>query len=151
MTIKRVLGRCAFATILTLTLCAQGQADELKTDLTPSGVGVYEGAMIPVMRRWQYPQSLYQQYRWTGQEYSNYARERYERYVNIELEGFRHYDMYGNFIARGFEIYDWSMSNPAAFGSELRKSQEFSRWFNNLVVSSMSNTPCLNTGTPTRR
>ena len=41
----------------------------------PHGVDVYDMAMTPSMRKWQYPQSLYNFYRWTGEEYSNYAGE----------------------------------------------------------------------------
>ena len=101
-------------------------------------MAIHESAMTPVQRKWQYPQSLYHFYRWTGEEYSNYARNLYQRYVTIELEGFRQYDMYGNYISRGFEIYDWSIDNPETFGSVVRKGPNFDRWFSELVVSSMS-------------
>ena len=60
------------------------------TGREPRGVDVYEMAMTPAQRKWQYPQSLHKFYRWTGEEYSNYARENYERYVGTELEGFPH-------------------------------------------------------------
>ena len=43
------------------------------TGREPRGVDVYEMAMTPAQRKWQYPQSLYHFYRWTGEEYSNYA------------------------------------------------------------------------------
>jgi hypothetical protein len=104
----------------------------------PKGVALYESSMTPVQRKWQYPQSLYHFYRWTGEDYSNYARNHYERYVSIELEGFRQYDMYGNYISRGFEVYDWSIDSPETFGSSVRKGPKFSSWFSNLVVSSMN-------------
>ena len=108
------------------------------TGREPHGVDVYEMAMTPSVRKWQYPQSLYNFYQWTGEEYSNYARENYERYVSTELEGFRTYDMYGNYITRGFEVYDWTIDNPVSSGSEVRKGPKYSSWFSNLVVSSMS-------------
>ena len=108
------------------------------TGREPHGVDVYDMAMTPAMRKWQYPQSLYNFYRWTGEEYSNYARENYERYVSTELEGFRTYDMYGNYITRGFEIFDWTIDSPTTSGSIVRKGPKYSSWFSNMVVSSMS-------------
>lgn len=108
------------------------------TGREPHGVDVYDMAMTPSMRKWQYPQSLYNFYQWTGEEYSNYARDSYERYVSTELEGFRTYDMYGNYITRGFEIYDWTIDSPVTSGSVVRKGPKYSSWFSNLVVSSMS-------------
>ena len=87
------------------------------TGREPRGVDVYEMAMTPAQRKWQYPQSLYHFYRWTGEEYSNYARQTYERYVSTELEGFRTYDLYGNYITRGFEVYNWSIDSPVTSGS----------------------------------
>ncbi len=108
------------------------------TGREPRGVEVYDMAMTPSMRKWQYPQSLYNFYRWTGEEYSNYARDNYERYVSTELEGFRTYDMYGNYITRGFEVYNWTIDSPVTSGSTVRKGPKYASWFSNLVVSSMS-------------
>ena len=108
------------------------------TGREPRGVDVYEMAMTPAQRKWQYPQSLHKFYRWTGEEYSNYARENYERYVGTELEGFRTYDLYGNYITRGFEVYTWAIDSPVTSGSEVRKGRYYSGWFSGLIVSSMS-------------
>lgn len=79
------------ASVASLCVCdaAFAQRVGFLTGREPRGVDVYEMAMTPAQRKWQYPQSLYKFYRWTGEEYSNYARENYERYVGTELEGFR--------------------------------------------------------------
>jgi len=104
----------------------------------PRGVQVYEMAMTPTQRKWQQSQSQYHLYRWIGEEYRNFAEENYERYVSTALEGFRSYDIYGNYLTRGFEIYNWRMNSPQAAGTSVRKAPKFSGWFRNLVVSSMS-------------
>ena len=137
----RCLFRAFYVAIVAVVLSgdiANGQRLGFVTGREPHGVDVYDMAMTPSMRKWQYPQSLYNFYRWTGEEYSNYARENYERYVSTELEGFRTYDMYGNYIPRGFEIFDWTIDSPATSGSIVRKGPKYSSWFSNLVVSSMS-------------
>ena len=137
----RCLFRAFYVAIVAVVLSgdiANGQRLGFVTGREPHGVDVYDMAMTPSMRKWQYPQSLYNFYRWTGEEYSNYARENYERYVSTELEGFRTYDMYGNYITRGFEIFDWTIDSPATSGSIVRKGPKYSSWFSNLVVSSMS-------------
>ena len=126
------------AMVCVIAVEASAQRIAFLTGREPQGVDIQEVAMTPAQRKWKYPQSLYHLYRWAGDEYSNYARENYERYVSIELEGFRQYDMYGNYISRGFEIYDWTTDNPEAFGSTIRKGPKFGRWFSNLVVSSMT-------------
>ena len=134
--------RCLLLTatvgLLFLNDLASAQRVGFLTGREPKGVEVYESAMTPSLRKWQYPQSLYHFYRWSGEDYSNYARENYERYVSTELEGFRQYDMYGNYITRGFEIYDWSVDNPVTSGSTVRKGPKYGRWFSSLIVSSMS-------------
>ena len=81
-------------------------------------------------------QDLYYEYRWKGWEYSNYAREQYQRYVDILLEGERNYDIFGNYISRGFRIYDWTENQPQPQGSGIFKSPKFSGWFSRVIVSS---------------
>ena len=46
----------------------------------------------PTVRRWILPQELYSEYQWKQWEYSNYARENYQRYVSTSLEGNFFYD-----------------------------------------------------------
>jgi len=100
------------------------------------GVRIHPGALAPNRRKWYLPQNLYDEYHWRGWEYSNYARDLYQRYVDILLEGRQHYDIFGNYIARGFSIYRWTENNPLRQGSSIFKSPNFSRWFNRVVVSS---------------
>ena len=124
--------------IMALADIAAAQQLGLASGREPRGVQVYEMAMTPTQRKWQQSQSLYQFYRWTGEEYSNYAEQNYERYVSEQLEGFRTYDIYGNYVTRGFEIYSWTVNSPTSAGTSVRKAPKFSGWFRNLVVSSMS-------------
>ena len=102
------------------------------------GARIHPGALAPAIRKWYLPQNLYYEYRWRGWEYSNYAREAYQRYVGTLLNGERLYDPLGNYIARGWEIYDWTETNPRSFGSSLFKSPRFNSWFSNVIVSSAS-------------
>ena len=101
----------------------------------PTGPGVVFDALDPALRKWYVPQELYAEYRWKQWQYSNYARQPYERYVSTALEGAYFYDLYGNFLTRGWLIYDWEQVNPQPFGSSLTKSSLFGTWFNNLVVA----------------
>ena len=100
------------------------------------GARVHASALAPNRRKWYLPQDLYYEYRWKGWEYSNYAREQYQRYVDILLEGERNYDIFGNYISRGFRIYDWTENQPQPQGSGIFKSPKFSGWFSRVIVSS---------------
>ena len=102
------------------------------------GVRIHPAALAPNRRKWYLPQNLYYEYQWRGWEYSNYARDRYERYVDTQLEGTRHYDPFGNYIARGWGIYEWSESNPQRLGSGIFKSPKYADWFDRVIVSSAS-------------
>jgi len=101
-----------------------------------SGQRLVLDAIDPVMRKWYLPQDLYRYYSWRSWEYSNYAREQYRRYTNIELEGERWYDLYGNYVTRGWQIYDWRQEQPLTFGSAILKQPQYSSWFDNLVIAS---------------
>jgi len=107
-----------------------------KVSFEPTGPGVLFDALDPAVHKWYVPQELYAEYQWKQWEYSNYARQSYQRYVSTSLEGNYFYDLYGNFVTRGWLIYDWQQINPQPFGSSLVKSNLFGRWFNNLVVAS---------------
>jgi hypothetical protein len=100
------------------------------------GVRVHPGALAPNRRKWFLPQGLYYEYGWRAWEYSNYARDQYERYVSITHEGSRYYDNFGNYIGRGWGIYDWTETSPIRHGSTILKGPKFSGWFSNLVISS---------------
>ena len=132
---------------LLCLLCATARAQDYgsrlgniqrggKVSFEPTGPGMLFDALDPAMHKWYVPQELYSEYRWKQWEYSNYARQNYQRYVSTSLEGNFFYDLYGNFVTRGWLIYDWQQINPQPFGSSLVKSDLFGRWFNNLVVAS---------------
>ena len=101
----------------------------------PQGPGVMFGALDPAVRRWYVPQELYNEYRWKQWEYSNYARQNFQRYVNTTLEGDYFYDLYGSYIGRGWLIFNTSQIQPAQFGSSIFKSSRFQEWFSGLLIS----------------
>ena len=122
----RCLFRAFYVAIVAVVLSgdiANGQRLGFVTGREPHGVDVYDMAMTPSMRKWQYPQSLYNFYRWTGEEYSNYAAkitsDTYPPSWKVSA-----YDMYGNYITRGFEIFDWTIDSPATSGSIVRKGAQ---------------------------
>ena len=45
----------------------------------------------------------------------NYAREPYRRYLDRNLDGNYFYDAYGDFITRGYLVYDWRQTQPRCF------------------------------------
>ena len=102
------------------------------------GPTVEFGAMQPYHRKWYRPQELFYEFGWRQWEYSNYAKEQYMRYVDINLEGFQFYDTYGNYITRGWKIYDWEQEHAGEFGSRVFKNPRFNAWFNSLVVAATS-------------
>ncbi|MFH1568208.1 MAG: hypothetical protein ABIL09_09440 [Gemmatimonadota bacterium] len=104
----------------------------------PTGPGVLFDALDPAVRKWYVPQELYNEYRWRQWEYTNYARDRYERYVETSLQGDYFYDIYGGFITRGWLVYDWRQDRPQQFGSTVFKTNRYKDWFNNVVVASDS-------------
>ncbi|MGB1716788.1 MAG: hypothetical protein ACPHO6_01465, partial [Candidatus Latescibacterota bacterium] len=107
-----------------------------KVSFDPTGPGVLFDALDPTVRKWFIPQELYSEYGWKQWEYSNYARETYQRYVSTSIEGFYFYDLFGNFLNRGWLIFDWRQENPQPFGSTLFKDGRFGSWFNNVVIAS---------------
>ena len=137
--INRVVLLCSIAAMALGDVNAHAQ---LTTGFRPleqpgiSGVRIHPSALAPNRRKWYLPQNLYYEYRWRGWEYSNYAREEYQRYVDVLLEGTRHYDPFGNYINRGWTIYDWSENNPSRQGSSIFKSPQYETWFSRVVVSS---------------
>ncbi len=104
----------------------------------PRGPGVLFGALDPAVRKWYVPQELYSEYKWKQWEYSNYARQHYQRYVDIALEGDYYYDLYGNFITHGWLIFNNSQNQPKQFGSSVLKAKRFNGFFSGLVISADS-------------
>ena len=84
----------------------------------PTGPGVMFGALDPAVKKWYVPQELYLEYQWKQWEYTNYARNRYQRYVDISNEGDYFYDLYGSYITRGWLIYDWTQTQPQQGGQQ---------------------------------
>ena len=92
-----------------------------KVTFEPTGPGVLFDALDPVVRKWYVPQELYAEYGWRQWEYGNYARDTYQRFVNTAIEGNYFYDVYGNFLTRGWLIYDWREEAPLTTGSHGRE------------------------------
>ena len=105
----------------------------------PQGPSVLFGPLDPAMRKWYVPQELYEEYRWRQWEYTNYARDHFQRYVNTNLEGDYFYDLYGRLITRGWLIFDHTQKLPQnQFGNTLFKDGRFSGWFSALMIASDS-------------
>lgn len=96
------------------------------------GARISPETLVPTVRKWYLPQTLYTLYGWKGYEYTNYAVDQYRRYVDIELEGDRFYDLYGNYITKGWNIYNWNQEYPQDFGSGIFKDPRLGRWFSTL-------------------
>ncbi len=101
----------------------------------PTGPGVLFDALDPAVKKWYVPQELFNEYQWRQQEYTNYARRHYQRFVNTSLEGEYFYDLYGNYVTRGRLVYDWIVAAPQTSGSSLFKTNSYG-WFSNLIVAS---------------
>ena len=132
------------ATMQASEVCGQssgrllGQRRGQEITYEPRGPKVLYDALDPALKKWYVPQELYELYGWQPWEYSNYAREQYQRYVNTDREGDPFYDLYGNYLTRGWLVYDWNQSQPGQFGSSLYKDPRFASWFSSVLVSSDS-------------
>ncbi|MSR83141.1 MAG: hypothetical protein EXS58_09485 [Candidatus Latescibacteria bacterium] len=142
----RALYSTAYAALLVLGLTAPAAAQEYgsrlgvqrggKVNFYPQGPGVLFDALDPSLKKWYIPQELYNEYRWRQWEYSNYAREQYKRYVNTNLQGDYFYDFFGNFVTRGWLIFNNVQRQPLQKGNQLFKDRNFTGWFNEMVVAS---------------
>ena len=101
----------------------------------PRGPGVLFGSLDPAIQKWYVPQELYYEFRWRQWEYSNYARDQYQRYINTNLEGDYFYDFFGNYINRGWLVYDWRQDQPQELGSGIFKGRQFEQFFSSVTVS----------------
>ena len=100
------------------------------------GVSVLIDALDPTIQRWYLPQELFLEYGRRQWDYTNYAREPFRRYLNTRQEGFYFYDVYGDFVTRGWRIYDWRQTQPSIFEtSAITKDPNYSNWFNRLIIS----------------
>ena len=102
----------------------------------PRGPGVLFDALDPALKKWYVPQELYVDYGFRQWEYSNYARNLYQRYVSTNRQGGPFYDLYGNYQTWGWLIFDWNQTQPGQFGSSIYKDPKFNSWFNAVTVSS---------------
>ncbi|HJN30035.1 MAG TPA: hypothetical protein QF604_19185, partial [Candidatus Latescibacteria bacterium] len=107
-----------------------------EVDYSPRGPGVLFDALDPALKKWYVPQELYNDYSWQQSEYSNYAREQYQRYVNTTLEGDHFYDFFGTYVARGWLIYNNVQRQPEQRGNQRFKDSRFNQWFSNVVIAS---------------
>ena len=133
------------ACVLTLIWSGFGEAQEFgsrqsvqrggELSFEPEGRGVIFGALDPTVQRWYIPEELFNEYRWRQAEYSNYGRHHYQRYVDTALEGDYFYDFFGDFVSRGFLVYDWRQEQPLGDGSSVFKGDKFSGWFSNLTIA----------------
>ena len=96
-----------------------------EVDFGPRGPGVLFDALDPAIKKWYVPQELYNDYRWRQWEYSNYAREHYQRYVSTNLEGDYFYDVFGDYITRGWLIFNIVQRQPEQRGNQLFKDSRF--------------------------
>ena len=101
-----------------------------------TGARIAPSTLVPTLRKWYLPQRLYSLYDWRPEAYTNYARDLFEVYNPVALEGSPYYDQYGEYITRGWEVYDWTENYPQAKGSGIYKDPKFSGWFRRLVIAS---------------
>lgn len=101
-----------------------------------TGARIAPSTLVPTLRKWYLPQRLYTLYGWQPDQYTNYAREQYQIYNPVALEGTPYYDQYGQYVTRGWEIYRWTENYPESNGSNLYKDPKFSNWFRNVVIAS---------------
>lgn len=142
-----MISRASACLLLLVILCnGPGQAQEYgarlgtvrragKVSYEPTGPRFLFDALDPTVRKSYVPQELYAEYQWKQAAYSNYARNEYQRYVSTSLEGSYFYDLYGNFLTRGWLIFDWRQQSSQPLGSSLFEDRRFQTWFNSLVVA----------------
>ena len=93
-------------------------------------------SFVPSLKKWYMPQEVANHYRWRWEAGTNYAHERYLRYLSTDQEGDNHYDLYGRLLTRGWLIYDWQQSQPrTSEGNLLHKTDRYKDLFSSLVVS----------------
>ena len=73
--------------VAALSAAAQGRRWGAEITYEPRGPGVLFDALDPTVQRWYVPQELFADYGWQQWQYTNYARDAYERYVSTTIEG----------------------------------------------------------------
>ncbi len=103
----------------------------------PEGPGTLMEATDPLIQKRYLPQELYREYGWRSWNNTNYATNPYKIYVDPNLWGDNFYDVYGNYLTRGWLVYNWTEEHPRiSEGSRLLKRGEYSGFFRSLVVAS---------------
>jgi len=103
----------------------------------PQGPWVDIGALDLAVKKRYLPQELYQEYRWKTWEYTNYIEHSYQRYVDPFQEGNYFYDFYGNFLTKGWLVYDWTEERPrTSEGSRILQRSQYGGAFGNLIIAS---------------
>ncbi len=103
----------------------------------PTGVPIYTNTLDPTVHRWYMPQIFFQEYGRRQWEWTNYARQRYYRYGSPAQDGNDFYDFYGDYVTRGYLVYDWRQSQPRiSESSSIKQTGRFIDFFGRLIVSS---------------
>jgi hypothetical protein len=132
---RRALAAC-LALLATQSPTAAQRATGFDNPYFATATEVTPETLVPAVRKWYLPQRLYSLYDWRQDRYSNYARDPYQRYNDVFLEGSPFYDVYGNYITQGWRVYEWTERYPVSNGSNVYKDPRFSSWFNNVLISS---------------
>ena len=141
---SRILLLVGLAVALDVELGASQSDYGNRLGIRESGRAIYYSAapslrpdaFVPSLKKWYMPQAVANHYRWRWEAGTNYAHERYLRYLSTDQEGANHYDLYGRLLTRGWLIYDWQQSQPrTSEGNLLHKTDRYKSLFGSLVVS----------------
>ena len=112
-----------------------GQQRASEVAFRPQGPTVMMGAIDPARHTWYMPQELFEEHPFRQWQTTSYLRP-YQRYVNPSIEGDYYYDVYGNYLAKGWLLYSIEQTAPEELGSAVFKDGRFGRWFSDVVVAS---------------
>ena len=102
----------------------------------PYGPGVDTDLLDPMLRKQYLPQEIRHEHRWRTWQTTNYAVDSYWRYLSPLQQGEYHYDSFGNFLTRGWLIYDWTEDRPrTSEGSRILRTSNYSGFFSNLIIA----------------
>jgi hypothetical protein len=138
--------------LLLAGLCSTAQAQYLGAERRLLGRGTagdpvsgFEMDYVrPHLHRWYEPRNLVESYvrPWYVTDESH-ARQLYQRYVDVSLEGEEWFDGFGTPLGRGWLVYSWTQEQEGAQGSVIRKRPAnpgrraaYSEFFSNLVIAS---------------
>jgi hypothetical protein len=103
----------------------------------PQGPGVIMGVIEPRVAKRFVSQELYEEHGWQSWQYTNYAGDRYNRYVDPGLWGDNFYDGYGNLLTRGWLLYEWTEDHPrVSESSSVLKRPEYGGLVGSLIIAS---------------